>query len=431
MKPTITAVLPGKGHTGGQTLIEIRGTGFTLTPDPPDVIPAPEMPPRVLVLFGGIPATEVGVIDDGTLYCVTPIHDAGLVDVTVQNLDETPAELVSGVEPFAISPGDTLGMAVNGFTGTLIFGGGDIAVPGAATALEFAAFLNALAAVQALAVNGHVEVRTDRRGPNALLSVMGGSAAGPIAFFPSTSSGTTDLIPVDGDVVVAPAAFEFARPDLTVKGPITIAIEQLQVELRRQVIDNVNFATHSDFDADTGDMLNTTFLAKLPGIVLADLQLPDTTLPVSRIPQEVDGEDGKTMIVEADDLVDIVLTAVVVTDDPRELFNLMAIMRRFVRKNAEFMVPIDLNDATKGTNEYPLVWEQGTPINIAAQRGGENLHSFTGQFSIRGVATGDMPIAYSGAMPEGAPVGARYEGVSAIAFPRTAAPDVGVGSSDD
>jgi hypothetical protein len=426
--PTIAAVLPAKGHTGGQTLIEITGAGFALAPPAPDVLPAPPQLSRVRVLFGGVEATDVEVVDDTTVYCTTPIHDPGPVDVVVQNLGETPASLLSSAGPFAATDGTDVVIKVNGAPSTATFVPGDIAVQAAATALEVAAVLNRLPGIQALVVAGKVVLRTDARGPDATLEPVNSDAVLLLGFEIGVHRGTTDLVPIDGESTSAPQAFEFLRPDLRKKGPVTLAVEQLLIELGRQVVKNVNFASHSDFDLETGDLLNTAMLAELPGIVLADMQLPDTTLPVGRIPQEVAGENGVTLVKEAEDLVDILVSAVVVTDDPIELVNLVSIMRRFARKNAELVVAVDPADPSKGTNEYPLEWEQGTAVNVTAQRGGDNLHTFTGQFSVRGVSTGDMPIAYAGAMPAGVQVGSDYESTSQLGWPRTAPADVGVGS---
>jgi hypothetical protein len=428
--PTISSVLPGKGHTGGQQLVEIIGTGFAPSPAPPDVLPLPAPRPYVSVRFDGVEATNVEVLDDGlTLYCFTPIHDPGVVDVVVQNLGETPAAISSGAGPFAISSGDAIDFEVNGEPQTIAFGPGDIAAPGAATALELAAALNRLRGASAVASAGRATIKTDARGPTASLEVTGASAAAALGFPSTIVSGTEDLIPIDGELATAVSVYEFARPDLTRKLPPTLAIEQLLVELGRQVIANVNIASHSDFDPDSGDLTNTAIVATLPAMVLADVQLPETSMPIARVDQEKDGADGVTVITEPEDLVDILVSIVVVTDSPIELVNLAAITRRFFRKNAGLVVPVDPNDATKGTATYPMQWEMGTPINITAQRGGENLQTFTGQAMILGVPSGEMPIEYAGAMPTGVPQGADYETVRELGWPRTAPTDVGVGPS--
>jgi hypothetical protein len=420
MPPTIATVLPAKGHTGGATLIEITGSGFVLPPGPGNALPAPAPVARMRVSFGGVVADGVEVTDAGTLYCFTPVHDAGVVDVSVQELAELPAEVRSAAGPFALAGGETLELVVlEGDVQSVTIGVGEI-TPGAATPAQVAAALNRFVGVQVTVVDGRVRIRTDARGTGAKLRVTGGTARAPLGLDTDVHAGSTELELV-GQPATAVGAFEFVRPDLTVKMPVTLVLEQLQVELRRQVLDNVHFATHSDFDADTGDLLNTAILAKVPAIVLADVQLPDSRLPVGKIPAEddgdgEDGEDGVSLVREPEDLVDALVTLLVVTDSPIELFNLTAIMRRWARKNAKLLV---------GETEYPMTYEVGSNIQVSAQRGGENLHTSTSLVTILGIPIGDLPIAYTGPMPAGVKQGARYESVTQLGWPQTAAPNVG------
>lgn len=92
--PTIIAVTPARGHTGGQTLVEITGTNFKLPGAPPADGIAPATPQTVQVLFGTVPATAVGVAGADLIYCKSPIHDPGIVGVTVKNLDANGVPIV-------------------------------------------------------------------------------------------------------------------------------------------------------------------------------------------------------------------------------------------------------------------------------------------------------------------------------------------------
>lgn len=87
--PTITSVTPANGHTGGRTLVEIDGTNFRLpTVNELQTGPTPPAPPSVLVTFGGTPARAAFVRGTTTIWVQTPIHDPGLVDVVVTNIDD-------------------------------------------------------------------------------------------------------------------------------------------------------------------------------------------------------------------------------------------------------------------------------------------------------------------------------------------------------
>lgn len=135
--PTITSISPNAGHSGGQTLVRITGTGFQITPppiaNPTGKLPAPSPPVRVL--FDGVHANHVRVFSDTEIYCQSPRHAAdgwsfvaangtsrpapssapatipkgftltqtsfGVVDVTVQNID--PSGVLIGSEEVTLA----------------------------------------------------------------------------------------------------------------------------------------------------------------------------------------------------------------------------------------------------------------------------------------------------------------------------------------
>ena len=81
LPPTITSVSPSKGPLKGDQGIAVYGTGFV---------------PGTTVIIGGVPATDVVVIDANSLMARTPPRAAGgSVDVVVTTLDDS-ATLASG-----------------------------------------------------------------------------------------------------------------------------------------------------------------------------------------------------------------------------------------------------------------------------------------------------------------------------------------------
>lgn len=67
-KVTVTAVVPGSGTMLGGTAVTVTGTNFS---------------DGCTVYFDGVPATDVVVVSDTMITCVTPGHTVGFVDVTV------------------------------------------------------------------------------------------------------------------------------------------------------------------------------------------------------------------------------------------------------------------------------------------------------------------------------------------------------------
>lgn len=85
---SVETVSPAAGHSGGQTLVEVTGSGFRLPAAPPTAGPAPVPPPSVRVLVGGAAASDVRVYSQNFLTFLTPKGDPDDArDVVVQNLD--------------------------------------------------------------------------------------------------------------------------------------------------------------------------------------------------------------------------------------------------------------------------------------------------------------------------------------------------------
>lgn len=73
--PTVSAIAPAKGSAAGGTAVTLTGTGFQFQGQ--DVISG--------VTIGGVACTELNVLTNTTLTCVTGAHAAGAVDVVATN----------------------------------------------------------------------------------------------------------------------------------------------------------------------------------------------------------------------------------------------------------------------------------------------------------------------------------------------------------
>ena len=69
--PNITGILPSSGSTAGGTNATITGTSFT---------------EATSVTFDGLAATTINVVDNTTITCITPAHNAGDVDIIVTTI---------------------------------------------------------------------------------------------------------------------------------------------------------------------------------------------------------------------------------------------------------------------------------------------------------------------------------------------------------
>jgi len=94
VSPTVVSVEPGSGPARGGSVVVLTGSGFV---------------PGAVVTFGGVPGTDVAVLDSiaTLLRVVAPSHPAGTVDVVVTNPDGRSATLPVSYtfEPFSrVSP---------------------------------------------------------------------------------------------------------------------------------------------------------------------------------------------------------------------------------------------------------------------------------------------------------------------------------------
>lgn len=287
--PTITSITPARGHTGGRTLVEIVGTGFKLPASSPaeGLTPTPAQTGKVL--FGTTPALVVAVAGADLLYCQTPIHDPGLVGVTVQNID------------------------ANG-----------VLIP----------------TEQAVRANG----------------------------------------------------FEFVRPDISQESHLTAAIRALLQELKRQVLDNVSFTVQTDYDDATGDLLNIAMVAKLPALVLTNLELIEQhSGGTPRTPTEQSIGDGRFVRRRAP--VDVVakLVLIGVSDNPMEILNLAQATRVFFQKNITLDVPRDPALPNGDKAGYDLDFAFGGPIAVTTSTDNSNVESFAGSLTISDILLEDIP----------------------------------------
>lgn len=363
------------------------------------------------VLFGGVEAEGVQVIDDTFLYCFTPVHDAGAVAVELRNLAPTPASLLlEGAEPFSVHVGEDVEVVLGAVVQVETIQPGNLATSGAATAAELAVVANRFDGVSASAEDGRLRIVTDARGPLASLAL--GGAWGVVA----PVSGSAVLVEVPNEHVVASHAYTFARPDLTVRSPIAEVVRQLIVELKRQVLDNVHSGTHSDFDPETGDMQDIAVLAKLPAIVFADVQLTATKFPVVRGEVESPIEAGKSVVLSPNDYRDIQLFLVCVAESPEYTLNIVNAVLEFAKNNASFKVRM----RSGCVEAFTLVATSDQTVSLQAQRNSDNIATAQIGIVIYGVPLmGFIPQGDNGVRPADVPATVPYGSVVEVGVPQT------------
>lgn len=193
----------------------------------------------------------------------------------------------------------------------------------------------------------------------------------------------------DSGAVIAtatlPTCWHWRRPDLNEQSDLSRVVRAFIVELKRQILPNVNWPSSTDYDDTSGDLLNEVKLAKLPALVIASTSIEDNVAHGTSEPMEIeDPSDPNGFVTMAAPIaVDIVMAIVGVSDNSVELINLASAVRRFFRKNPRITVDRDPEDASAGTVAYDIQWD-ASPIDAQIGASADNLRTFSGSARIVG-----------------------------------------------
>ncbi len=240
--PTLSAVQPVAGPSGGADVVRLVGEGFA---------------PRIVVLFDGTPVEVLTVREDSGLSIAdvrTRAHAPALVDVAVQNLD------ASGV-------------------------------------------------------------------------------------------------PVAGEAAVLPAAYTFARPELTRETDLTRLVRKLLQELKRQVLANVSITISVDYGEPNIDGLDIVATAKVPSVVLGAPRVSENRFYSTNVLREqvVMGPTGpEVQRLRPPFTADLAFTITITTDRTVELFNLTTAVARFLNQNRWVELLRDPDDPSAGTVRWEM-----------------------------------------------------------------------------
>lgn len=371
--PTITNLVPSEGHSGGK-LVEILGTNFRLQPDPS---PSGTV---VLVEFARAgsserePANSVGVCDEEQIIAITPILDP---------FRETTSVAPETIGNTFVAAGHRLkdGQVVQ-LTATTFPAGFDDQTPYFVVTATAGSF-------QLSATEGGT--------PIALTDVGAGvSVIADGAYDVIVTNLDNDLNPIAGETVTFEAAFRPLRPNLSGGSHLEEVVIAFLRELKRQVVKDVSFSVHTDYDEETGD-LEVSFPARVPHLVLGNVEMNenrDLGQTSNRDENYNDPDtEGDFVTYRRSIFFDISGDLIGVTNNQFELFTLLQATRAFFVKNDCLRVRW-----SGGEIEYDLRSDQ--QVSIEPREDNTNLSIFRLGFTIRGVRLEQIP-----GLPEGAPTG--------------------------
>lgn len=201
-----------------------------------------------------------------------------------------------------------------------------------------------------------------------------------------------DGAPIDLEEATATDGFLFVRSRFTAEYESDFArlVRTLLQRLKQQTLaEEVNLTVSVDYDESTGDSLNITKFAKLPGIALIGPELVEnrfyslngkTDVPID--PEDVDSDFVE---VRSPTTVDVRFELVAASNSTAELLNLMSEIVTFFRGNRYLYMLRVKGDPTKGRVRYEMDLESdGYPKVGGVVANQSDLRQFSARFVIRG-----------------------------------------------
>lgn len=189
--------------------------------------------------------------------------------------------------------------------------------------------------------------------------------------------------PIGGETVTRIDGYTFrhVKLDGTNVSDLLRVIEKLIIEWKRQVLPEVVFTVHTDFDDDTGTPI--VDIAKLPMIALLLRGLPENRFYSLNDRPERE-ESGTVFVDRKPRTVDLLFDVIGASDSTQELLNLLAASNRFMDENIVLELDRDPTDLSKGTVEYELDFQSGGDFAVGRGASNSNLRQFSGAILIRG-----------------------------------------------
>jgi hypothetical protein len=324
--PVVYSVSPSSGHTGGGQLLTLSGANFA-TPPPPVAGPR---------IHGPWPAGAGGIspVSQATAFPLPP---------SVQVLFG--ADMVPATNVAVISP-------------------------------------------------GIIQCSTPVHDPSGIPYIEPTpNRAGQVAVPPSDVTVVNldvDGNPVPGETFTLTQAYSFLRPNFTMPGVAWTVLQALVLDLQRQILPNVEFNPHTDYDPTSGDFLNLTMPGALPGLAIMNLKMPQATGRPRAVEEEVTFTTSTGYVVNRLAVLrDLVLTVLGVSDNQGELLGLAEGLEVYFRRTAGVTVLANSGNPLLGTVTFPAYRETDTVFT--GRIGTSNVVAFTFTMRISTVPFADYP----------------------------------------
>lgn len=208
-----------------------------------------------------------------------------------------------------------------------------------------------------------------------------GSGAGTVAITVRNIDETGAAI--SSETVTVANAFTYRALKLTDASDLSRLVRAFIREMKRQIIPEVVYSPHTDYDADTGDQLNIVSTATLPALALIGPTLQENRFFSTNERAYVAGH-GRQVRRRSPLTVDVRFSILGIGDKSLTTVNLQAAVLRFFDKNRYLHVLHDAADPSAGYASFEMGFDQGGAPSIAGAGDDANVRTFESRIVIKG-----------------------------------------------
>lgn len=194
-------------------------------------------------------------------------------------------------------------------------------------------------------------------------------------------------IPGESVTIAGGWTYRRVRLDGTADSDLLRMVKSFIEEWKRQVIPEVIFTSHTDWDSDISTP--EIEVAKMPAIILNLTGLPENRFYSCNVGEEVKISDDRIEQRRKSKTVDLQFEVIGISDNPMEVLNLLALATDFMERNPNVYVIKDPSDPTD-TAELELEFQPGQDFGLRTRPNSSNIHFFTGAIVIKGFTSNGL-----------------------------------------
>jgi len=195
---------------------------------------------------------------------------------------------------------------------------------------------------------------------------------------------------ITGELATLPNAYTYRRVQLAHNSDLSRLVRQLALRMQAEIIPNVSVSTHTDYDPQAGDGLDTLGIAETPAIALLGPKLVENRFHSLNQRGQTQLGGGLVGVRREPYTVDLQFQLLAVSDKALESLNLIPLVTQFFMRNRHISMLADPDAPSQGEVEYELVWMADGAPEMGATPNEANLKQFSGRFAIRGFDIEDL-----------------------------------------